>query len=255
MTFNLTALFDAWTYQFLLVFARVGGAIMLIPGLGDFRVPARVRLLFALILSALVVGNVADVLPATPPQFGQMAWQVVSEAGIGLFIGLTAALLMSILHMAGAVIAAQVGLGNALTGELFSADQGVSLGAGLMAAGLVIIFATGLDHLMLTAIARSYEGLPAARLAMLGDVADTLTTTMSAAFSVAIQLSTPFLVLGLAFNLGLALANRALPQLPVFFVGLPASLAGGLIVLMIAVPAILIGFAEAFETLFVSALP
>ena len=82
MTFNLTALFDAWTYQFLLVFARVGGAIMLIPGLGDFRVPARVRLLFALILSALVVGNVADVLPATPPQFGQMVWQVVSEAGI-----------------------------------------------------------------------------------------------------------------------------------------------------------------------------
>jgi flagellar biosynthetic protein FliR len=255
MTLDLTALFDLWTYQFLLVFARVGGAIMLIPGLGDFRVPARVRLLFALILSALVFGTVSSALPATPPQFGQMAWQLISETGIGLFIGVTAALLMSILHMAGSVIAAQIGLGNALSGELFSAEQGVSIGAGLAAGGLVMIFATGLDHLMLVAIARSYDGLPAAQLAALGDVASTLTTTFSAAFSVAIQLSTPFLVLGLVFNVGLALANRALPQLPVFFVGLPASLAGGLIVLMIAIPAILIGFAEAFEMLFVGALP
>jgi flagellar biosynthesis protein FliR len=255
MTLDLAPLFDSLTYQFLLVFARIGGAIMLLPGIGDMRVPMRVRLLFGLALSALTLGTVAHALPATPPQFGQMALQVITEAGIGLFIGTTAALLMSILHMAGAVIAAQIGLGNALTGELFSTESGVTIGAGLMAAGLVIIFTTGLDHLMLSALAHSYDGLPAAQLPALQDMADTMTTTLSAAFSTAIQLSTPFLVLGLAFNIGLALANRALPQLPVFFVGLPASLAGGLIVLMIAVPAILIGFADSFDALFTAALP
>jgi flagellar biosynthetic protein FliR len=255
MTLDLAPLFDNLSYQFLLVFARLGGAIMLLPGIGDMRVPMRVRLLFGLALSALTMGVIGHALPATPPQFGQMALQVISEAGIGLFIGTIAALLMSILNMAGAVIAAQIGLGNALTGELFSAESGATIGAGLMAAGLVIIFTTGLDHLMLTAIARSYDSLPAAQLPALQDLADTLTSTVSAAFSTAIQLSTPFLVLGLAFNIGLALANRALPQLPVFFVGLPASLAGGLIVLMIAIPAILIGFADSFGTLFTSALP
>jgi flagellar biosynthesis protein FliR len=255
MTLALTPLFDSLTYQFLLVFARIGSAIMLLPGIGDLRVPVRVRLLFGLALSALSFGTVAHLLPPTPLQFGQMALQVISEAGIGLFIGATAALLMSILHMAGAVIAAQIGLGNALTGELFSTESGVTIGVGLMAGGLVIIFVTGLDHLMLSALARSYDGLPAAQLPVLQDVADTLTTALSAAFSTAIQLSTPFLVLGLAFNIGLALANRALPQLPVFFVGLPASLAGGLIVLMIAIPAILIGFADAFEALFTAAMP
>lgn len=255
MTLELGTLFDVWTYQFLLVFARVGSALMLLPGIGDLRVPVRVRLLFGLALSALVFGAVADSLPPMPPAFGQMAWQVVSETVVGLFIGMTAALLMSILHMAGAVIAAQIGLGNALSGEIFSAEQGVAIGAGLMAAGLVVLFTTGLDHLILTAVARSYEGLPAAQLPAMSDIADTLTTTLSAAFAVAIQLATPFLVLGLAFNVGLALANRALPQLPVFFIGLPASLAGGLIVLMIAMPAILIGFADAYKTLFTAALP
>jgi flagellar biosynthetic protein FliR len=255
MLLDLTATFDVWTYHLLLIFARIGSAVMLMPGIGDFRVPARVRLMLALILSGLVLGTVADSLPAAPPSFGMMAWQIIGETAIGLFIGVTAALMMSILQMAGAVIAAQIGLGNAFTGELFSADQGVSLGAGLMAAGLVVVFATGLDHLMLTAIARSYDGLPAAAVPMFADMATTLATTFSAAFAVAIQLSTPFLMLGLAFNVGLALANRALPQLPVFFVGLPASIGGGLIVLTIAVPAILIGFAESFADLFSGALP
>src|SRR5262249_25475295 len=133
--------------------------------------------------------------------------------------------------------------------------SGATIGAGLMAAGLVIIFTTGLDHLMLTALARSYDSLPAAQLPVLQDVADALATTMSAAFSTAVPLSTPVLVLWLAFTMRLARPTRACPRWPVSFCGLPASLAGGLIVLMIAIPAILIGFADSFGTLFTAALP
>jgi flagellar biosynthesis protein FliR len=255
MTVDLAQLINVWTYQFLLVFARIGSAIMLLPGIGDLRVPVRLRLLFAIALSTLVAANVGTRLPPAPAELGQMAWQVASEVGIGLFVGTTAAFLMSILQMAGSVIAAQIGLGNALSNELFSVDQGASIGVALSTAGLVIIFTSGLDHFMLGAVVHSYDGLPVGKLTALGDLADSLTSTLSAAFAVAVQLSTPFLVLGLAFNIGLALANRALPQLPVFFVGLPASLAGGLIVLMLALPAILFAFGDQFQTLFTRALP
>ena len=78
MALDLAPLFDSLTYQFLLVFARVGSAIMLLPGIGDLRVPVRVRLLFGLALSILTFGTVAHALPPTPPQFGQMALQVIS---------------------------------------------------------------------------------------------------------------------------------------------------------------------------------
>lgn len=255
MDLELAPLLDLWTYKFLIVFARVGSAVMLLPGIGDLRVPARVRLLFALALSLLATGAAAPAIPAAAPEIGQLSWQIIGEAAIGLFIGATAAMLMSIMHMTGAVVAAQIGLGNALSGELFSGEQGASIGAGLAAAGMVIIFVTGLDHLLLSAIVRSYDALPVGRFVDLGDLADNMAATLSGAFAIAVELSTPFLVLGLAFNVGLALANRALPQLPVFFVGLPASLAGGMIVLMIAMPAILFGFADAFERLFINAMP
>jgi flagellar biosynthetic protein FliR len=255
MSFDLSPLIEIWTYQFMLVFARVGGAVMLLPGFGDMRVPVRVRLLFALALTSLVLPGVAGQLPAQPAAVATLAAHIGRETAVGLFIGATAGVIMSLLHMAGAVIAGQIGLGNALSGELFSAEQGASIGAALMAGGLVIIFTTGLDHLMLTGLVRSYDGLPAAGPVPWSDLAETLGETLSAAFAAAIQLSTPFLLLGLVFNVGLALANRALPQLPVFFVGLPASLAGGILVLMIALPAILLAFADTFENLFSTSIP
>ena len=41
-------------FAFLLVFSRLAGTLMLLPGLGEAYVPPRVRLLFALLLSIIV---------------------------------------------------------------------------------------------------------------------------------------------------------------------------------------------------------
>ena len=40
---------------FLLTFARVGTMVMLLPGLGELNVPARVRLTIALVLTAILL--------------------------------------------------------------------------------------------------------------------------------------------------------------------------------------------------------
>jgi flagellar biosynthetic protein FliR len=80
-------------------------------------------------------------------------------------------------------------------------------------------------------------------------MADVMAQALSASFDAAMRLAAPFLILGFVFNIGLALANRMMQQLPVFFVGLPVSLAGGFLILSLAVPALLLGFAEEFEHL------
>ena len=41
------------------------------------------------------------------------------------------------------------------------------------------------------------------------------------AFKIGIQLSAPFLVFGLVFNLGLGLLARLMPQMQVYFIGVP----------------------------------
>ncbi len=48
--------------------------------------------------------------------------------------------------------------------------------------------------------------------------------------------------MGLVLNIGMGLANRMMPALPVFFVATPVLIAAGLFVLIVAAPAMLDGF-------------
>ena len=57
-----------------------------------------------------------------------------------------------------------------------------------------------------------------------GDVAALATDAFAAAFRIGIQLAAPFLVFGLLFNVGLGVLARLMPQMQVFFVGLPLSI-------------------------------
>jgi flagellar biosynthetic protein FliR len=66
-------------------------------------------------------------------------------------------------------------------------------------------------------------------------------------FVVGIQLAAPVLVFALVFNTGLGLVNRLVPQMQVFFVGLPIQVMVGLSVLAIALPAIMLWFLRYFR--------
>ena len=50
--------------QFFMVFARLGSAIMLLPGFGEAYVPPRVRLIFALVVSVALLPMLSSFLPA-----------------------------------------------------------------------------------------------------------------------------------------------------------------------------------------------
>ena len=54
------------------------------------------------------------------------------------------------------------------------------------------------------------------------------TQVIAAAFRIGMQLAAPFLVFGLLFNLGLGVLARLMPQMQVFFVGVPLSILLGL---------------------------
>lgn len=57
-----------------------------------------------------------------------------------------------------------------------------------------------------------------------GDVAALATRAFAGAFKIGLQLSAPFLVFGLVFNIGLGVLARLMPQMQVYFVGVPLSI-------------------------------
>lgn len=225
--------------SFMLVFARIGTMVMLLPGLGELSVPVRVRLTVALVLSAIFLPLHRSAYVIDLRDFGPVVLMLGQEMLIGAVLGLTARLTISALQVAGAVVAQQMGLGFVTAVDPTQGQQNVIVGNFLSVLGITLVFATDLHHLVIAALNDSYRLFEPGAALLVGDIAALLTKTVAGAFRVGIQLSAPFLVFGLLFNLGLGILSRLMPQMQVFFVGLPLSILLGFLVLLLVVGAMM----------------
>jgi flagellar biosynthetic protein FliR len=232
---------------FMLVFARIGTMVMLLPGLGEMSVPVRVRLTIALVLAAVLLPLHQGAYQIDMRSFGPLIALLGQELFIGAMLGLTARLTIAGLQIAGNVIAQQLGLGFVTAVDPTQGQQSVIVGNFLTVLGVTLIFATDLHHLVIAALDDSYTLFHPGEIPLLGDVAALTTRTVAAAFRIGIQLSAPFLVFGLLFNLGLGVLARLMPQMQVFFVGLPLSILLGFLILILVLAAMMTTFLGSVE--------
>lgn len=224
---------------FLLTFARVGTMMMMMPGLGESNMPSRVRLTIALALTAVLLPLHQQAYTVTLNTLGPVLLMLVQEIIIGAVLGLTARLALSALQVAGAVIAQQMGLGFVTAVDPTQNQQGLLVGNFLTVLGVAMIFATDMHHLVIKALNDSYLIFAPGEMPLTGDVAKHITNVIATSFKIGIQLSAPFLVFGLVFNLGLGVLSRLMPQMQVFFIGMPLSILLGLMMLALVIAAMM----------------
>ena len=224
---------------FILMFARIGTMVMLMPGLGELMVPARVRLILALVLTIVMFPLHRAAFTIDLKSFGPVMTLLGQELLIGAVLGLTARLTISALQVAGSVIAQQLGLGFVTTIDPTQGQQGLILGNFLTVLGITLIFATDLHHFTIAALHNSYTLFHPGEVPLAGDIAALVTRSVGAAFRVGIQIAGPFLVFGLLFNLGLGVLSRLMPQMQVYFIGIPLSILVGFIALVLVIGAMM----------------
>jgi len=244
---NLEQLVSGNLFQFFMVFARLGSAIMLLPGFGEAYVPPRVRLIFALTVSLALMPMIAGRLPALPAGMGQFAGLLVIEIGIGLFFGTIARLIMLGAQSAGSVIALQIGIASALVSDPTTQQQAAITGNFLLALTVVLIFATGLDHMTLKGLVGTYAIFPPGQMPPMGDVADHAARIVADSFAVAIAMAAPFLVYGIVFAVALGLLARLMPTLQVFFIAMPMQILAGFALLAVALTGMMLFFLSSYE--------
>jgi flagellar biosynthetic protein FliR len=223
-------------FFYLLIFSRVGTILMIVPALGEQTIPARLRLSFALVFSLMLYPVVSRYLPALPQDLIGMAAPVIHEIVVGLIIGLIARIAVSGTVTAGSVIAYQSGLSVAQAADPANGGvQGALIGAFLSMLGVTLIFATDLHHVAIMAIRDSYMIFSPGEPLMPGDVAQVAVEAVASAFVIGVQMSAPFIVFGLVFNLGMGILSRLMPQLQVFFIAMPATVGVGLIIMALLI--------------------
>src|SRR6185295_17917992 len=224
---------------FMLSFARIGTMVMLLPGLGELTVSPRVRLTIALVLTAVILPLHRTDYQLDLRAFGPVVVTLVEEIVIGGVLGLIARMTISALQVAGTVVAQQMGLGFVTAVDPTQGQQGMIVGNFLAVLGITMIFATDLHHLVIMALNDSYDIFKPGELPIIGDVANALSGTVAGAFRIGVQIAAPFLVFGLLFNLGLGLLSKLMPQMQVFFVGMPLSIMIGFLILFLVVGAMM----------------
>ncbi len=239
MTIDVSLL-PALAASFMLVFARVGAMVMLLPGFGEVNIPVRIKLSIALLLTLILLPLHRGAYQVDLGAVAPMAVLVVQEIVIGIVLGATARVTIAALQVAGSVIAQQLGLGFVTAVDPTQGQQGLLIGNFLTLLGLALLFATDTHHLVIAALNDSYTLFAPGRIVPSADVAALATSAFATAFKIGIQLSAPFLVFGIVFNLGLGILARLMPQMQVYFVGVPLSIVLGFLIL-IAVLATMMG--------------
>ncbi len=235
-------------FLYLLLFTRIGAILMLMPALGEDMIPARMRLSFALAFTLVVYPLLSPSLPAMPEDVMAIVGLIFHELAVGLILGAIARLTVSATQVAGAVIAFQVGLSTAMAADPTQTGmQGAIFGSFLSFLGMVLIFATDLHHLALAATYDSYMVFPLDAPLMFDDAAQMAIQTVASAFSIGIQMSAPFIVFGLVFNLGAGILARLMPALQVFFLLMPANIFAGLALFALLLTMMMGWYLTAFE--------
>ncbi|MBM1312059.1 flagellar biosynthetic protein FliR [Sulfitobacter mediterraneus] len=242
---SLDAFVTSLVLSYLVVFARLGSALIFMPAFGEVQIPVRARLSFALVLCAALL-PITPVQAAMPDDPVALALMLGVEVTIGLWIGLTARILLSALQFAGFQVGQVSGLANAF-GPSFGSFEGATMVATLMLISAVaMIFITDTHHIILRALLSSYEMFPPGQI-MLEDMTDQLLKAAGQSLYIGTAVAAPFFVMGVVLNLGMGLANRMMPQLPVFFVAASLLIGAGLLILAISMPALLDFFISEFQ--------
>ncbi len=237
-----------FAFAFMLIFARVGTLIMLMPALGETTIPARIRLAFALALSLVLYPLVAEAYPPLPPDLPGILTLFAGEMLVGFAIGLAARMMTAALQVAGSTIAYQMGLGFAQGVDPTQGTQGALFASFLSVLGITLIFATDLHHLFIAAIHDSYALFEPGSPLPVGDATELGVSIFARTFQVGIQIAAPFIAFGLTFYLGLGILSRLMPQIQIFFVALPANIMLGFLMLFVLLGGIMAWFLSHMAT-------
>ena len=222
--FLLPADFKPSLIAFALGTARTVPFVWLVPAFGGPFLPARVRLALGVALSALCFPLLAGRIPSGGP----VLWVLLSlrEMGVGLVMGFVAACMFRAVEAAGRLTDV---LRGANLAETIAPEQGgrtSPLGDLLLLLTVVIFLEMGGAGYLATALARSYEavplGAPSPGPASLHGAVIVVIAASAKLIEAAIGLAAPAVVALLLADLVLGALGRAVPQVPLYFVGMPA---------------------------------
>lgn len=230
---QITALLAAWLWPLVRVAALLSSA----PVIGTRAVPARIRVLLAVCVTAVLV----PVLPPAPviePVSAAGALVTMQQVMIGLVMGLSLRLIFTVVEFAGQVLGQQMGLGFAAMVDPQSGAQVPVVGQFYVMLATLLFLSVNGHLLALHALAESFHTLPVGVTGVSQQGLGALLRWGGELFLQATVIALPTITALLIVNLGYGVLSRTAPQLHIFAVGIPITVIAGAVLMGITLPAL-----------------
>ena len=227
---------EAQLWALIFVMVRIGAAFVAAPVFSAVSVPLTVRISLSGAIGVLVLA----VHPVTPPAeiFSAVTiMSVVAEALVGLAMGFILQIAFAAPAVASEVIGTSMGIGFASAIDPQNGRSSPALGQ-FLGILMTLLFLSVNGHLVLVEmLVKSYAILPPGGAWLAPDRLKDIAFFGGYTFAAGLLLALPVGFMLLCLNMIVGMVSRAAPSLNLFAIGLPASLAVGVIALALAMPA------------------
>ena len=235
-----------------LVFCRIGGCVLALPGFSSARVPEQLRVFIAGALSIAVMPLLWDtVYPAVHTGSATYIGLIFSESLIGVMYGMLARIYTLGMQFAASILATMVGYTQPGSADIIEDTPETSLSSFVTFAGIMILFIMDFHHIVFRALIDSYTTMPFGGLVHMRSTLISFTDTLEQTTYIMLRLSSPFLIYGLIFNVSIGFINKLAPQIPVYFISTPYLLLGGLFLIYFSIAAMVSQFAQSFDSIYI----
>jgi flagellar biosynthesis protein FliR len=227
---------DRQVVGFMLTFFRVGGLMLMAPLFGSGRVPRRLKLMMALVMSIAMLGSLNVTEWVLPQNLGQMVVGMVGEILFGITLGMVVSLVFIAAQWAGSMISQQIGLsmsevfdpqfagGSSILGDLYFM---------LTTAAFLIL---GGHRQLVIGTHESLIALPPMSLLLDQALFETLLMALSSATVLAMRLAAPMFVTMIIVDVAMGCISKTVPQLNVMSAGMALRGIVGVVVMYLGVP-------------------
>ncbi len=214
---------------------RVAGVVFFAPGLGAERTPPMVRVALALGLAAIIV-PVCVTAPPTPLGPGPFLGLCVCELAFGIALGFCLTALLEAFRFGGGMIDLQIGL---RAGQLYDPTTGTQSGilsTAYYMIALILFMQLDGHHWLLRGLAASFHMTPVGALVISPELPRLISDLGCSMLAIGMRIAGPIMAALLLSDLAFGLVARAVPQINVFIVGIPAKIALGLAIAAAGMP-------------------
>jgi flagellar biosynthetic protein FliR len=238
----------ALMFSFLCVFVRCSAMFLSSPIFGSQATPVHIRVMTCMVISGALTLVLRKDMGPVPTDMYSLGIQVAHEVVAGLLIGTFMSLVLQGAQMAGAMVDTQMGLGMSQTLNPVNGVSSTVISQFKYMLAVVVFLSINGHHLMLQAFARSYSEMPGLSMDHLPAIKDGIVGLIGNLSLLSIQMAAPVLGVSLVVDAALGIINKAVPQMQVIQVGMPAKIVMGMIALSVGLPAIVSGVNSGVES-------